>query len=550
MPKWNLKDNSLFQYKYWNVVADTMDHITYDEIIHYDTVKILRILDMEAEILLDGNFIKKHSCSCAHWNSIEPCEHVLKIVALIREKKVVFKEIQKVSESYRSYKKLDIKNILNDITTDELIYFVKDYAKKNANFNHQLLTHFAYKLSSNDHDEKYDSLFLKVFNQPKDKQNYLTATSFRQFTKLYISFSQQLKILCTLEDYLQAYSLLKISIFYFNKSLPLIRKDHVEEISAIFSQFLDSFTFESQLSISPTLLELYQLELLDWSGKRSFVNKGLSVKLMQILLSFRSSAVYGAVVELLEKEILSISDLKYRSKYESLYLFVSFIHGSDYQSDLVSTTHFDTTASLALDYFLENHMYLESKRFLTYLGSLGLNTDDQLLKIHILENDKSSIIKLSKALFERKKDIKYVEILSKVMSQTVFNNWKSKVNEQLLAEGNIDLVIEILLATHDHDALKGLLLQQADMTLWIEHAPKIKLDLTEVDFKLLHIFIDAYLDEHLGKKSSDKIRMLLNKLRHPQNEKLIQKINDQVIARYIGRPSISNMLKEDTIKFI
>ena len=91
MSKWNLKNNNIYELKYWNLVSDELSHIEYEDIIHYDTVKILKIDDIEAELLLDGNFIKKHQCNCAHWAIKEPCEHILCMVSLIRAKKIIIK---------------------------------------------------------------------------------------------------------------------------------------------------------------------------------------------------------------------------------------------------------------------------------------------------------------------------------------------------------------------------------------------------------------------------------------------------------------------------
>ena len=541
MSKWNLKDNNIYELKYWNLVSDELSHIEYEDIIHYDTVKILKIDDIEAELLLDGNFIKKHQCNCAHWAIKEPCEHILCMVSLIRAKKIIIKEVHFSNDNVRSHKRLDLKNILNDISTDELISFIRDYAKKNSNFNHHMMTHFAYKLSSVDNDDKFESLFFKILNQPKDKFNYFTPSSVRQLNKLFITFGEQLKILCSLNDYQQVYSLLKISIFNFNKSLPNIKKEYLEQVFSNFQKLLENFHFDKSLTLSPTLIDLYQIEFIDWIKKRTFINKGLSIKLIYILISLNSKEILVQLIQVLLNDILSIDNLNYKESYGAQLLIVSYINDNSDNSIHFHCKTMEKSSKIAMDYLIDNNYYPSAMSLLKSLENTGINIDDQLLKIHILENDKPNIIKLSKSIFEKTLNTKYLEILDRVMTKSNFNKWKSQFIEKLQEDENWEKIIEIHVVLNEIDELKSFLFHQADVNLWIDHIPKVKQYFLENDYLLLSNFIIEFLNNHLGKKASDKIKALLNKLKTANNEKNIQKINDMILEKYLDRPSITKM---------
>mgnify|MGYP000983356981 CR=1 FL=1 len=540
MSKWNLKDNNLFNFKYWELVGENLSHVEYDDIIHYDSVKILKLDTFESEILLDGNFIKRHQCNCSHWTQQEPCEHILCLVYLIRQKKIIYKTVHKTSEN-QGVKRLDMKSILNEISHDELMSFVKIYSKRNSNFSHQMIAHFAYKLNSVDHDEKYETLFSKILNQPKDKFNYLTPSSIRDLNKLFITFGEQLKILCSLHDYQQVYSLLKVCIYNFNKSLPNIKKDHHEFTIANFQNLLDNFQFESTISLSPTLLDLYHIELSDWIKKRIFINKGLSIKLLYILISICDREKLQHLQLTLENEILTIENLSFKENYVAISLVISSILNDIDNQIIQKYNNYDISINLALDYLLDHQYYQKAIHLIKTIESDKINIDDYLLRIYILENDKSNIVNSAKSLFLKNYDIRYLEILHRTMPRNIFTKWLSNIIIQLKQENNWDQMINIFYFLHDIETIKSLLFEKADMQFWIDHSSKVKSSMNNNDFTLLSDFIFQFLQDHLGKKAAEKVKLLLNKLKTPKTEININKIQDLILEKYLDRPSISKM---------
>jgi len=540
MSKWNLKDNNLFNFKYWELVGENLSHVEYDDIIHYDSVKILKLDTFESEILLDGNFIKRHQCNCSHWTQQEPCEHILCLVYLIRQKKIIYKTVHKTSEN-QGVKRLDMKSILNEISHDELMSFVKIYSKRNSNFSHQMIAHFAYKLNSVDHDEKYETLFSKILNQPKDKFNYLTPSSIRDLNKLFITFGEQLKILCSLHDYQQVYSLLKVCIYNFNKSLPNIKKDHHEFTIANFQNLLDNFQFDSTISLSPTLLDLYHIELSDWIKKRIFINKGLSIKLLYILISICDREKLQHLQLTLENEILTIENLSFKENYVAISLVISSILNDIDNQIIQKYNNYDISINLALDYLLDHQYYQKAIHLIKTIESDKINIDDYLLRIYILENDKSNIVNSAKSLFLKNYDIRYLEILHRTMPRNIFTKWLSNIIIQLKQENNWDQMINIFYFLHDIETIKSLLFEKADMQFWIDHSSKVKSSMNNNDFTLLSDFIFQFLQDHLGKKAAEKVKLLLNKLKTPKTEINLNKIQDLILEKYLDRPSISKM---------
>lgn len=540
MSKWNLKDNNLFNFKYWELVGENLSNVDYDDIIHYDSVKILKLDAIESELLLDGNFIKRHQCNCSHWTINEPCEHILCIVFLIRQKKIIFKTIHKTTEN-QGVKRLDMKSILNEISHDELMSFVKIYSKRNSNFSHQLIAHFAYKLNSVDHDEKYETLFSKILNQPKDKFNYLTPSSIRDLNKLFITFGEQLKILCSLHDYQQVYSLLKVCIYNFNKSLPNIKKDHHEFTIANFQNLLDNFQFDSTISLSPTLLDLYHIEISDWIKKRIFINKGLSIKLIYILISICDKDKLRLLQTTVDQDILTIDNLSFKENYVAISLIISSILNDVNYQIIQKIKNYDISIHLTLDYLLDHQYFQKAIHLLKTIESDKLNIDDYLLRIYILENDKTNIVNTAKSLFLKNYDIRYLEILHRTMPRNIFTKWQVNIINTLKLENNWDQMINIFNFLHDTDSIKSILFEKSDIQFWIDHSAKIKFAMNNNDFALLSEFICQFLQNHLGKKAAEKVKLLLNKLKTPKTEMNLNKIQDLILEKYLDRPSISKM---------
>ena len=113
---------------------------------------------IETEILLKGSHVKSSRCDCNEKDKDEYCKHIVVGLFLIRRDKSKPKPKPKKRRS-NSY---SVDQILENISNEELVNFVKAYARKDQKFNLTMKASFARRVSTGDIDEKYHKILDKI----------------------------------------------------------------------------------------------------------------------------------------------------------------------------------------------------------------------------------------------------------------------------------------------------------------------------------------------------------------------------------------------------
>ena len=263
--------------------------------------------------------------------------------------------------------------------------------------------------------------------------------------------------------------------------------------------------------------------------------------MIYILISICDKDKLRLLQTTVDQDLLTIDNLSFKENYVAISLIISSILNDVNYQIIQKIKNYDISIHLTLDYLLDHQYFQKAIHLLKTIESDKLNIDDYLLRIYILENDKTNIVNIAKSLFLKNYDIRYLEILHRTMPRNIFTKWQVNIINTLKLENNWDQMINIFNFLHDTDSIKSILFEKSDIQFWIDHSAKIKFAMNNNDFALLSEFICQFLQNHLGKKAAEKVKLLLNKLKTPKTEMNLNKIQDLILEKYLDRPSISKM---------
>ncbi|MBK8081768.1 MAG: hypothetical protein IPK25_16725 [Saprospiraceae bacterium] len=158
--------------------------------------------DYEVEIFKPFTKLQRSTCSCLFHTQHKICKHVLAGLMFLRNQKSK-EESEKKTPAVSKTKTLNISNILSNVSREELIQFVKNYAKSDPKFSLQLKVFFARKVDLPDNKKKYKSILDSVIKPHSGKSNPSVA-EIRAFLTINKELTGQTEDCIALEQYEEA----------------------------------------------------------------------------------------------------------------------------------------------------------------------------------------------------------------------------------------------------------------------------------------------------------------------------------------------------------
>ena len=114
----------------------------------------------EVELFSPFSQRRKSSCECDTYKRIKSCKHIAAALFALRTQ--LREEAERKADRLRNKtttgKKLNINTLLQELDRQDLLHFIKAYARKDKNFNIALKAHFARRVDLEDNHAKYLSL--------------------------------------------------------------------------------------------------------------------------------------------------------------------------------------------------------------------------------------------------------------------------------------------------------------------------------------------------------------------------------------------------------
>ncbi|MEO1713143.1 MAG: hypothetical protein AAFU60_07400 [Bacteroidota bacterium] len=514
--------------------------------------------EWEIEIQITPSKVKALSCTCETFQQIGICEHtVAGLLALRRrleEDRLRKEALRKEKQARRAQttSRLTINTILAEANQDDLMAFIKEYAKTNRNFTLALKARFAGQLNLENEGEQYRLLLDAIILPGKDKNDRLSPRSVQKLVKMIREFSEQVEQAILTRNWREAILILTTLLDRTTSLTRKVRGNPEKLQAAIESAYKLLATVRSQ-ELAPALGEKI------WDFGRRELRKSvygqqvaLFASLKRLLIEFSKDTEQRKELLLLLEERLEKAEKG--SIYETELLICKWqILEEDGQEE--------TAQQLLVDH-LHNGAFLEYAVRLAYeqghedrahhLAQEGLAyvedpqqrgiLQEWLLELAIDKNAQADILPLAEDRFFQTLELRYLDLL---LEYGTLEDLKPRKEEML---GRID---QRAYSIRKRDARAEVLFrlgEPAELFQYIEDLQSLDL-LSRYDRVLMGLhpkevknlyrkLLTQYLKDHFGRKPSQKVRRILDHLLEIGQTEFAHELIDRYRKHYKDRHSL------------
>ena len=511
-------------------------------------------LTFEVEIQISGKKIKAFTCDCENFSANKKCDHSVAGMLQLRKSQNL-KALKKRTEQRpksTAPKKLNISSVLNNVSHDELKEFIRAYSRKDKRFSLAIKAKFANAVKLEDSKEKYIQLLNATLTAVRKTNGTINYSGTLQVRKVVSDVLDHLEDALALEHYREVVDMLQAIL---EKIIPIIRLTAPNEkiLAQMIAQTLESLKELTRQKLPQDLKK----ELWEFCLKELNKSTYRKHQIQQLLYDnlFTLTNEKKKAVQVLEKIDLLLSEQTNRETAIPLLLFKFGL--------------LEKHQPKALDKFIEAH--LNEKEILMaaiektfhqkdfsktkQLVNKGLadqklikvkNTlNEYLLKIAIATNQKKDIIHYARIRFFNTLDFSYFKILK----STIDKKWKSELK----------IIIDELESTPYHPKKKNIFAEiyasenlPHELFTYIKKIRSLEL-LQQYDDQLLEYskqdvyvlyedLLVSYLQSHIGRKASERIRIILFHLKKIGANKLVHRLIKEFKTEYKERHTLMEEL--------
>ncbi|MEM8909461.1 MAG: hypothetical protein AAGD05_16560, partial [Bacteroidota bacterium] len=480
--------------------------------------------NLEVEIQISPSKVKAYSCDCSTYHEQSICSHIIAGLLLVRAQRKA-KRAQKMKANKRkaSPKKLTISTILDQVQTTELKAFIKTYAKENKNFAIALKAKFAPTVSLPNSLEKYSNLLDSTINSVRRQALRFSKKASVQILKVSEEMLRHAEDALLIDNYSESFAICQS---LFAKIIPLLPKaEDKNDFNRVIQYSLTLLKKLTHAPLAPQLKENIWTYLCQEAFAPSSRLAGYDQHFLSILLTFsNNNKQWSEQATLLVDEALSERDLNQNVQIHLLLAKMTLLDRSKkkeaFNALIQQNLSNPEVLQLALQKADENGEH-ERKKQLAELGYQHFVDDrpffeEALLEVALATNDQGAIQQWAVKRFLDIYDFRYIELL-----KTNFPKYWPSIRTDL-----IQALKQQVFSIEQRDALARLLAVEELQEQLFQYLSSIRsLDLLpqydqllkpnyEAGIQQLYVELTtAYLNTHLGRQPSIRIRKLLEHLK-------------------------------------
>ena len=507
-------------------------------------------LIFEVEVQMSGKKAKAYTCDCENFSLNKTCQHLVAGLLQLR-KHFYLKELKKRTKDRpksNAPKKLNISSVLNNVSHDELKEFIRAYARKDNRFSLAIKAKFANAVHLENSKDKYSQLLNSTLTAVRKPNGTINYSGVLQIKKVVNDVLDHVDDALALEHYKEVAAMLQA---IFEKIIPVIRTTSPNEkiIAELIKNSLSSLKNLIQNKIPQELKNKLWEFCLNELNKSSYRKYEIQQPLYEIVFSLTNEAEKGnLLLEKIDGLLVDISERNSRIpllllKFSALEKFKpkalnDFIEQHLNESEILIT---------AIEKTYDRGDFSKAKK----LATKGLESQhaiiiknelqEYLLKIAQQTGKKKEIIKLAKIRFFLTLEFKYFQILK----ETIDKNWNKE----------LESIINELESTPYHPRKKIIFAKiyssenkPQELFSYIKKIRSLEL-LQEYDEQLLEYskqdvyilyedLIISYLQSHIGRKASEKIRVILFHFKKIGAKKLVHRLFKEFKTEYKERHTL------------
>ena len=522
--------------------------------------EVLQEKMFEVEIQLRGQKVKAFTCDCdfyqqeANGTNSNFCKHIVTGLFGLR-KYLLQKEIakrKKANPSPAKHKRLTTAAVLNSVAPENLKNFVRAYARNDKKFALALKSRFAHIVQVENEKEKYLQLLQATFTSVKTTQDKIKYSSIKQIETVVQDILEHVDDAIALEHYAEATSILQALIL---RLAPNIKRaeNHEERILDLLESTFPYFQTLIKKDLAPELRkEIWQFCFDNFAGGEH-KKYGTQRYFFQLLLDLTiEKPAADLLLEKVEEQLHLTHDQK--KKGELLLFQMNLLQNFDPDA-LLGFVEKNLEESEILLAAISNAVQQENFKDARQLALKGMDLqksvkvknqlDDFLLNIALKTQQTKDIQLYARKRFLVTYDFNYYQILK----STLAKKWPKELKNLIIT------IQKQAYSPHKKETIAIIYAEEEMNKELVEYIKKIRsLDLLEkydtqlIDefkkevYELYEDFLESYLRNHLGRKTSQKIKAIFYHLRQIGAKKLVQKLAKQYREQYPERHTLMEEL--------
>ncbi|MBK7410775.1 MAG: hypothetical protein IPJ40_23615 [Saprospirales bacterium] len=487
---------------------------------------VARVGENEVEIQISPSRVKAYTCDCLQFRKEKGCPHIAAALLALRkgqeqrlESKVKNKETNEGGK-----KKATLLHLLDQIPPEELIDFVRDYARQNHPFALALKARFTGSLPVGDRREQYLELLESAINGVRSKSDQVSFRGGRQLVQVVRELLGQAEDAIS-RRYLQEAAVLLSAIL--EKIGPIARKTAGKD-KKLEETLREVFRHFKQLLLLNPAPELVQ-SIWDFSLRESkkFMYRQTPIQLDYFYLQAQLCPLLGKTDELLEHFQLRQQEMDAGdSNRPDLLILIHklLIQKGDLalvQTHLLDHLHEPAFVLYAVEEALATGNWKKA-RFLAEKGLEHANSpvqagrlEEHLFQLALREKDREAILNFGVTRYLQSKTHKYLEHLKKYAG----NEWPfmvdsllEKLEQQPFSQLKRDAIAQLLYEEGRLDALSQYISRLQSLDLLQQYGYRWPADRQAQVEELYMDMLKTYLVNHLGRKPSQRVREMLEHL--------------------------------------
>ncbi len=516
-----------------------------------------RVKDREVEVQLSPSRVKAYSCDCPEFKKEKGCGHIAAALFYLRNLLRQRLEVKEPVKKPLSDKKISFLQHLQLIPSDDLIDFVRDYARQNRPFALALKARFTGSLPLEDRREKYlellDSAITGIRNK-KDQVGFRGALQLAQVVRELLNQAEE----AISGNHPKEASILLTSVL--EKVGPLARKTTGKD-NKLQQTLKDGFALFKQILLLKPAPELLQMIWEFCMGEsRKFIYRQSPIQADYLNLLGELAPSLGKTEELLGhfKAINSDLDPKDPNRPDILILIhkLLVLQGdvTKIQENLLDHLHEPSLVLYAVEEALATGHWKKA-RFLAEKGLESSNTsalsgrlEEHLFELALKEKDREAVIQFGVSRFLQSKKPHYLEHIRKFARKEwpqLAEELLEKLEAQPYSLHKRDAIARLMYDEGRFDSLFQYIVRLQSLDLLQQYGKQWPPERAEEAERLFMEILPGYLNNHLGRKPSQRVREVLENL----FEAGMNEVADKLLARFRTDFSARQSLMEELETF-
>lgn len=515
---------------------------------------VARVGENEVEVQLTPSRVKAFTCDCKQYKKEKGCPHIVAALFALRHNQQQ-KQETRVKPKEPGKKRTNILNMLDQVPPDDLVDFVRDYARQNRPFALALKARFTGSLPIGDRREQYLELLESAVAGVRSKNDQVTFRGGQQLLQVVRELLAQAGEAISQRQLQEAAILLTTLLEKIGPiALKMAGKD--KKLEETLREGFEHFRQLLLLNPAPELLQsIWEFGLRE---SKKFIYRQSSLQLDYFHLLAGLSPTLGKTSELLEHLRLRNQEMDSRDPNRPRLLILT-------HKLLVQVGDVRQLEEHLLDHLQEPSFILyaveealatghwKKARFLAEKGLEHAFSPDQkgkleehLFQLAMRENDAEAILYFGTARFLQSKSPAYLEPLRKQAGK----QWPERVDflldqleRQPFSQLKRDAIAHLLYEEDRFDGLYDYITRLQSLDLLQQYGHSWPSGRAEQAESLYLDMLKAYLANHLGRKPSQRVREFIEHLLEVGKEDLADRLLQYFKATFSERQSLMEELE-------